>query len=500
MKKSSDTLFQLIRSMTKTEKRYFSLFAQRHVLGEKNNYLSLFEAIGKQEIYDEEALKKRFAHEPFSSYFPVAKNQLYHLVLDSLHEYHSEKSEEVKIRRWLHQAQILLEKGFSKEAGKLVQKAVKLAEKRESFPLLLELVQMEKKLISRAGIARMDQPSIDQLQAKEEGYLATINEESTFWYLSSMIYQHHARRATTRDEDERTFLDQLMKHQLLTSPIEGKSFTSRLYFYQIWSTYHFLQGNWQDAYDCNSQRLNLFHDQPEKIADNPSSYLSAMKNFLVDCLNLAKHDELHKSISYIRNLIAKPPYKRIPRLPGDIFRLTYMLELNSLLNRKEFARGTSLVPEIEAGLKRFKHQVPANDQITFSYLIAYLFFNKKEYRKSLKWLSRILHTYDKQSHQHIHATSRLFHLILHYELGNYDILQSLIRSSQRYLKTIDTYFELETVFLRAFRRVINAVDQNEEKEIWAGLRKELIPIRENKAQNQPFRYFNFMEWLEGKIG
>ncbi|MCB0841135.1 MAG: hypothetical protein KDD99_30910, partial [Bacteroidetes bacterium] len=162
-------------------------------------------------------------------------------------------------------------------------------------------------------------------------------------------------------------------------------------------------------------------------------------------------------------------------------------------------KGIQAVPEIEAGLKTFKKQIPPTDQITFFYLIAYLFFNQKDYRKSLRWLGRILHHYDKQVHQHIHATARLFHLILHYELGNYDILQSLIRSSQRYLKTIDTYFELENAFIRAFRRIINAVDRKEEIEIWKELKETLIPIRENKAQNQPFRYFNFMSWLEEKI-
>ena len=47
-------LFQLVRSMTPPEKRYFRLFAQK----ESSVYLQLFRAIEKQKEYDEAALRK----------------------------------------------------------------------------------------------------------------------------------------------------------------------------------------------------------------------------------------------------------------------------------------------------------------------------------------------------------------------------------------------------------------------------------------------------------
>ncbi len=50
----SNQLFQLIKSLNKSEKRYFNLYASRHTIGEKNNYVILFEAIDKQIEYDEE--------------------------------------------------------------------------------------------------------------------------------------------------------------------------------------------------------------------------------------------------------------------------------------------------------------------------------------------------------------------------------------------------------------------------------------------------------------
>lgn len=36
-----DSLFQLVHSLSKSEKRYFRLFARRHALGGENHYLAL---------------------------------------------------------------------------------------------------------------------------------------------------------------------------------------------------------------------------------------------------------------------------------------------------------------------------------------------------------------------------------------------------------------------------------------------------------------------------
>ena len=57
MKKESD-LFALIHSLTGHEKRYFKIYASKHVMGEKNNYLKLFDFLCKQKEYEEEDVYK----------------------------------------------------------------------------------------------------------------------------------------------------------------------------------------------------------------------------------------------------------------------------------------------------------------------------------------------------------------------------------------------------------------------------------------------------------
>ena len=71
--KVKESLFELIRSLTKSEKRYFKLLASRHTIGDENNYVRLFDAIDRQEEYDEESLFKEFKGEAMLNKFSITK-------------------------------------------------------------------------------------------------------------------------------------------------------------------------------------------------------------------------------------------------------------------------------------------------------------------------------------------------------------------------------------------------------------------------------------------
>ncbi len=111
-KPASDHLFRLIKSLSRTEKRYFKLFAARHTIGEKNDNLILFEAIDAQSEYDEVKLMKLFKQHTFQTRPAIAKARLYETVLRSLDAFHADSSADVEIRKLLHFAEILFKKSL----------------------------------------------------------------------------------------------------------------------------------------------------------------------------------------------------------------------------------------------------------------------------------------------------------------------------------------------------------------------------------------------------
>ncbi len=56
--RSTDSLFQLVKSLEKSEKRNFKLFVRRNTATEDLKVIQLFDALDKMTDYDEELLKK----------------------------------------------------------------------------------------------------------------------------------------------------------------------------------------------------------------------------------------------------------------------------------------------------------------------------------------------------------------------------------------------------------------------------------------------------------
>src|SRR5690348_9523074 len=57
--RSTDALFQLIKSLEKSEKRNFKLYVRRNSSTEDLKVIRLFDALDKMEVYDENLLLKK---------------------------------------------------------------------------------------------------------------------------------------------------------------------------------------------------------------------------------------------------------------------------------------------------------------------------------------------------------------------------------------------------------------------------------------------------------
>src|SRR5688572_16421824 len=109
MSKKEENLISLIHSLSKSEKRYFSLYASRHTIGKQNNTLRLFKKLEVLKNYSEKKFLEKNRTEAFAKHYRFNKHFLYKLILDSLRAYHSGKTPESEIRELIHNAEILTE-------------------------------------------------------------------------------------------------------------------------------------------------------------------------------------------------------------------------------------------------------------------------------------------------------------------------------------------------------------------------------------------------------
>ncbi len=104
--RSTDALFQLVKSLEKSEKRNFKLYVKRNSSSENLKTIQLFDALDKMNDYDESLLLKKnksITKQQLSN----IKAQLYRQILSSLRIIKDENNIDIQLHEQMDHARIL---------------------------------------------------------------------------------------------------------------------------------------------------------------------------------------------------------------------------------------------------------------------------------------------------------------------------------------------------------------------------------------------------------
>lgn len=497
MKPASEQLFFLIQSLTKSEKRYFYQFAQRHVKGQRNNYLKLFEAISKQKSYDERALKKLFKKEKFVAYFPVAKRYLYQQITESLHQFHLAGSAKASARRNLDIVEILLEKKLYQQAQKLLERTKAKIKQYEFTSLMPDCLRLERLTWDRGfyNSADKDAPKIWKEAMKNS--LETIFQETEFAFFNSMISRWHFQKVTLSQKEEQNEMHSLVKvFQDKSRPTLG----SKIDFFRAMSTYNFMEARHAEAYIYNHKLLHLFEQNTILMERYPQKYLSILNNFLIDNQQLRKYQELETGLQKLKSLPTQKAFKRIPSISLKVFELSTLLELNSFIAQQLFEKALLELPAIEKGINTYKSKISKHYQLTFSYLIGLLYFENQQFNKCQIWLTDLLQDKSKNILEELFRFANLLYLLTHYELGHFELLRHLILSVKRKHSQMNQLFQTEVLLFRLLQDLSNSASRQEKRQHYKKFKQALEPLQSNPEERRVFNYFNWMRWVERHVG
>src|ERR1700742_4620041 len=165
--RSSDTLFQLIKSLEKSEKRNFKLYITRNSASEDLKSIQLFDALDKMEEYDEAQLLSK-SKSLKKAQLSNAKAHLYREILSSLRLIRNEQNIDIQLHEQLDYARILYNKGLYLQSLKTLDRIKELARAHNQVTYLLQVLFFEKSIES-LHITRSMQDRADQLTGEVDG-------------------------------------------------------------------------------------------------------------------------------------------------------------------------------------------------------------------------------------------------------------------------------------------------------------------------------------------
>lgn len=491
-KTPSDKLHKLIRSLTPAEKRYFSLFV-RGKQGEEAKYLQLFEAMSAAEHFDEDNWKQKIykSQKIDGKKYSELKAYLYELVLKSLQNFDEQHSVGQRLNQMLKGVASLFKRGHYDDCRDMLLKARKLARQYERFPELIDIIQWEKQL----AYTRMDidflHKNLDRLHDEEAR--ATEQWTNAAFYRKAFFQAYAAIKIDPlqRSADRLGRLRQLVEQPGFSDPDAAISHTARVLYYRTLSLYYHTALEQEQFYDTGKTLVALQESQPHFLRENLADYIAALSNHILACGLGRKYEEVRECLKKLDDLqaITEDDRRKVHRQYfSNFFALcTYTGEFEA--GRREMAR---CLQEAE----RFD----PHEYETGSFYLQFvpISIGCGDFNTALDHLNHWLAQRRTVGREDLQSLARILSLLLHYELGNFLLLESQLRTAHRFLKRKNRLHEFERRFMHGISDAIKWPDARSRQAVFAKVKNDLQPKIQEPETRALLQTFDLMAWLEGK--
>lgn len=490
-----DFLFVLIKSLSKSEKRQFKIFASRLETSSNTKFIELFNILDKSDVYDEKAILKNGVIQKVQ--LSNLKSYLYKQILVSIRLNIPSQNIRYQLREQIDFATILYNKGLYKQSLKILDKTKALALENDEKYMAFEIVEFEK-LIESQYITRSIQGRADELviQAKELNYRNTISSKLS--NLSLQLYGIMLKSGYVKNDEEYQYInDYFVKH---ISRLDKTKFGFReKYWYYNANLWHsFLVQDFLASYKYASKWVTLFYDNSNMIYLNPVFFLKG-NNYLLESLYMLKYkSKFKKYLGLLEETIKDPKFPVNDNLACLSFLYVYNNKLNLHILEGTFIESEYLIPEILSKLKIHSNHLDEHHEMLFYYKFASIYFGVQKYNECIFYLEKIINNKNLSMREDLMCFSRILCLIAHYELGKDFYIENQIKNTYKFLIKMNDMHEVQKEIIR-FMKNLNSIYPSDIKKEFIKIKTRFEELDQMKYEKRAFLYLDIISWLESKI-
>lgn len=491
----SDTLFQLIHALEKSEKRHFKLYIKRSSTKEDLKIVQLFDAMDKLRDYDEKILLKKLPgiEKPQLSNL---KTHLYKQILASLRLLKSAESIDLQLNEMFDYAHILYKKGLFVQSLRILDRAKETAKLNQKFNFLVQVVALEKR-IETLHITHSMQMRAELLSQEALEVSSRIDMVARLSNLAMQLYGWFIRNGHARNEKDEQELRVFLETNLPPDAHKQTGFYERLYLYQSYNWYAFIRQDFLMYYRYSQKWVDLFEEEPLMVRVETSHYIKGLHNLLNAHFDL-RNDE--KFAVVLRTFDAFAQTGRVR--DNDNFRIQSFLYITTARINQHFMMGTfkeglAMVPEIEEKLAEYDLFIDRHRILVLNYKIANLFFGHGDYGISIDYLQRIIND-QVDMRNDLQCYARVVHLMAHYELGNFELMESLTKSVYRFMAKKENLTRVEQEMFKFLRQTFH-ISRSALKAEFEKFLEKLKQFEKNPFETRAFAYLDIISWVESKV-
>ncbi|MFM2145183.1 MAG: hypothetical protein RL732_19 [Bacteroidota bacterium] len=493
--RNSDTVFQLVHSLKKSEKRHFKLYIKRSSAKEELKVVLLFDLLERAADYDEAALLKKMPG--------VRKPQLYNLkahlykeLLASLRLLNLGSNIDLQLSELVDEARILYNKGLKIQALRILEKAKDLARTHQKFNTLVQILSLEKK-IETLHITRTSSDKTAELARESLEVSAHIDRVTRLSNLALLLYHWYIQHGHARNTEDESKIKSYFRQSMPFDQKEVNGFYEKLYLFQSYCWYAFIRQDFLMYYRYSKKWIDLYESDPVMIEVETGHYIKGMHNLLNAHFDLRNHIGFEESLHRFEAFEATAAASQHENFRTHTSIYINSARLNRHLMQGTFYAGTLLIPDIEKKLNEYALFVDRHRILVFTYKFASLCFGCGDYSKAIDHLLKIING-PMDLRIDLQCYARLMHLISHYELGNFELMESLSKSAYRFMAKMKNLTQTEEEVFRFLRTSLKWKPEDIKPE----LQKLLVKIKhleKDRHETRGFAYLDIISWIESKV-
>ena len=490
----ADALLQLILSMSRAEKRAFSLYVNRAGNPDEILYYQVFSEVNKRKAFDDDVII-RVVPGLKRSQLPNIRASLYRHILKSLRHLYG-RMDVYHVVESFDFARILYDKGLYFQSLDQLQKCKDEAVELQEYFLLGNFLQFEK-FIESQYITHSIGDRAHNLSEKSNDVLEHIHQ-TTFWSNKALqLYDWYLKFGYIKDWEEKEELTRYFYNGMRDLDLQQAGFYERIYYHQAYMWYYYIAQDFQNYYRHCLKFVHSFEEYPVMKEVNLAIYMKAVHNICNALFFLDSYERFQEQFELFRQI--KDLFKsKDSNLEGLYTLYFYLHRIDLYTMRGDFQKSWDWLPELIDLVKENPYNWDMHRVIVFYYKIACLYFGGGDFGRAIDFLNLIINQRSYDIRTDIQSYARILNLISHYELGNQRLLQYQIKSVYRFLAKKE---ELQKVqqHIFAFLRKLPSIKLLEVRDHFQELKTELEMLKNDPIEKRFFLYLDILSWLQSKI-
>jgi hypothetical protein len=497
--KPSNSLFILIKSLTKSEKRYFKRFCTIYSKERQNNYLLLFNAIAEQKEYDELQIKSKFRNEKFVKQLNVLKVYLYRLIVKSLRQFYTTNDKDLILQDLIAHALILIKKRLYDECYRIINKAKETARFEKNLLTLAGLFALEKKLVGEMKI-RNKEALLNKITFEEDVILTEISLYYKYTQIMNVLNTGLSSYAfSTLDKSNSVKWDHLGDNALLVKQPDTCS-EETLYLYYICRLMLSIVQNSKEEILFNFERIICHIRENNSIINNTGrDSWSCLFYIIVYFLREGEFDEAENKLNRIKETILSRS-KNDP--VSHLFSMEIYVSIYELIisiSISDLDRSSLLIERINGYFAKEQGFYTDQMKCIAYYFIALYYFIVNKHRLSLDYIKKFVKEYDYIGTMDLEYKIKILYVLNNYELGEIDHLEYYLINNLRVLRKKETSKEENLIFFRIFLKIIKSKTDTEAVELLKFLKHRFLLKPGQNESNISLQYFDIGIWIDSKL-